>query len=108
MIKKKKIERIKNKIEKKNKLIKLKSKRIRIGTFNIENLFGRYKFNKFQKTQCPEKGFRISDLSQKFKLFDTESKEISVKAIIECNCDVICLQGNLILLNFQKLNHYNY
>jgi len=62
---------------------------LRIATFNVENLFARYRFkDAIQPTE--DDGFTINDLA--FRIYDEESKKITAKAIRAVNADVICLQ----------------
>jgi len=62
---------------------------LRIATFNVENLFARYRFkDTIQPTE--DDGFTINDLA--FRIYDEESKKITAKAIRAVNADVICLQ----------------
>ena len=62
---------------------------LRLATFNVENLFARYRFKDgFQPTA--DDGFSINDLA--FRIFDDQSKKITARAIREVNADVICLQ----------------
>ena len=62
---------------------------LRIATFNVENLFARYRFkDTIQPTE--DDGFTINDLA--FRIYDEESKKITAKSIRAVNADVICLQ----------------
>lgn len=62
---------------------------LRIATFNVENLFARYRFKEgFQPTA--DDGFTINDTA--FRIHNDESKKITAKAIREVNADVLCLQ----------------
>lgn len=62
---------------------------LRLATFNVENLFARYRFrDSFQPTA--DDGFTINDMA--FRIHDEESKKITAKAIRAVNADVICLQ----------------
>lgn len=62
---------------------------LRLATFNVENLFARYRFkDTIQPTE--DDGFSINDLA--FRIYDEESKKITAKAIRAVNADVICMQ----------------
>lgn len=62
---------------------------LRLATFNVENLFARYRFKDgFQPTA--DDGFTVNDLA--FRIHDEESKKITAKAIRAVNADIICLQ----------------
>jgi len=62
---------------------------IRVATFNVENLFARYRFRQdFDATG--EDGFTINDLA--FDIYDEESKRITAKSIREVDADIFALQ----------------
>jgi predicted extracellular nuclease len=61
---------------------------LRIGTFNVENLFARYRFREnFSPTLD---GFTINDLA--FDIYDETAKQITAKAIKEVDADILALQ----------------
>jgi len=62
---------------------------IRLATFNTENLFARYNFNK-NYNPVSKDGFTINDLA--FDIYDETDKQITAQAIREVNADVIALQ----------------
>jgi endonuclease/exonuclease/phosphatase family metal-dependent hydrolase len=62
---------------------------LRIGTFNAENLFARYRFRRPADAYTDD-GFTVNDLA--FDLLDEAEKRISAEAIREVNADVMCLQ----------------
>jgi endonuclease/exonuclease/phosphatase family metal-dependent hydrolase len=62
---------------------------IRLATFNAENLFARYNFNK-NYTPVAHDGFTINDLA--FDIYDETDKEITAQAMREVNADVFALQ----------------
>jgi len=64
---------------------------IRLGTFNCENLFARYKFNKnVDPAKATKNGFDINMVN--FEIFNEEDKKSTAKAIAELNADVLALQ----------------
>jgi len=65
------------------------SQSIRIATFNVENLFARYKFRE-DFSPLGEDGFSINNLA--FSIYNDDEKKITAKAIKEVNADVLCLQ----------------
>src|SRR5574337_459844 len=64
---------------------------IRIGSFNVENLFARYKFN---KNVDPQKavidGWRA--VQRHFDIYDEVNKKITAQAILATQADVLALQ----------------
>jgi endonuclease/exonuclease/phosphatase family metal-dependent hydrolase len=62
---------------------------MRLATFNAENLFARYNFNKSYKPVSHD-GFTINDLA--FDVYDESDKEITAQALREVNADVFALQ----------------
>lgn len=64
---------------------------LRIGTFNVENLFQRYKFaNNVKPAKATTNGFLINETA--FKAFSSEEKRITAKTLLATNADVIGLQ----------------
>ena len=62
---------------------------IRLATFNVENLFARYRFrSSFDPSD--ELGFGINDLA--YDIFDEESKRITAQVIKDVDADILCLQ----------------
>ncbi|MEO0863703.1 MAG: endonuclease/exonuclease/phosphatase family protein [Pseudomonadota bacterium] len=62
--------------------------KIRIATFNCENLFARYRFGK--NVPAPMAEFTVQDIA--FEVHSTRAKRITAKAIKAINADIICLQ----------------
>lgn len=62
---------------------------IRLATFNAENLFARYNFNKSYDPVAND-GFTINDLA--FDIYDETDKEITALALREVNADIVALQ----------------
>lgn len=76
---------------------------LRLATFNVENLFARYRFKDgFQP--LADDGFTINDLA--FRIHGEESKKITARAIREVNADVICLQEVESLPVLDRFNSY--
>ncbi len=67
------------------------AKTIRIGTFNCENLFARYKFKTSRSIQnITKEGWDVNDT--KFGKFDKTVRTLTGQAIKKINADVIALQ----------------
>lgn len=64
------------------------SSTIRVGTFNVENLFARYNFRK--NFEPSEDGFTINNLA--FDIFDETEKRITAEAILTADADILALQ----------------
>ena len=62
---------------------------IRLATFNVENQFARYNFNK-NYNPLSQNGFTINDLA--FDVYDETDKQITAQALREVNADVFALQ----------------
>ncbi len=76
---------------------------LRVATFNVENLFARYRFNDSLSPRADD-GFTINDLA--FTIHDEESKRITARAIRATNADVICLQEVESLPVLDRFNSY--
>lgn len=76
---------------------------IRVATFNLENLFARYRF-KQNFDSVGEDGFTINDLA--FTIYQETSKRITAKAIKAVDADVICLQEIESLPVLDRFNSY--
>lgn len=74
---------------------------IRVATFNIENLFARYRFRQ-NFNPVGADGFSINNLA--FDVHDEEAKQITAKAIREVNADIICLQE---VENLEVVDRFN-
>ena len=63
----------------------------RLATFNVENLFARYNFNKnIDPAKGAQEGFLVNDTA--FTIYEDTAKRITAKAIKAVNADIICLQ----------------
>lgn len=71
---------------------------IKIGTFNVENLFARYRF----RANSGGNRWVINDTS--FDLYDDDAKKLTAKVIREMDCDIICLQE---VENMATLERFN-
>lgn len=76
---------------------------IRVATFNLENLFARYRF-KQNFDSIGEDGFTINDLA--FSIYEETSKRITAKAIKAVKADIICLQEVESLPVLDRFNSY--
>lgn len=74
---------------------------IRIATFNVENLFARYRFRRNFNPTAGD-GFSINNLA--FDIYDETAKQITGKAIKKANADVIALQE---VENLKVLDAFN-
>ncbi len=74
--------------------------KIRIATFNCENLFARYRFN--SNFTPSEDGFTINDIA--FTIQNEAEKRITAKAIKDIDADIICLQE---IENMPVLERFN-
>ena len=61
---------------------------VRLATFNVENLFSRYRFRSNVTPSLD--GFTRNDLA--FDIYNDDEKRITAKAIRTVDADVICLQ----------------
>jgi len=76
--------------------------KIRIATFNCENLFARFKFNKnVDPAKAIKEGFDINMVS--FDLLSEAEKKLTAKAIAALDADVIALQE---VENLDVLKHF--
>ena len=75
--------------------------KIRIATFNTENLFVRYKFREGRASLATD-GFTRNDLA--FSSYSDSSKNITAQAIKEVNADIVCLQEVENMFALEKFN----
>ncbi len=73
----------------------------RLATFNVENLFARYRFRSGTNPHAGVAGFTINNTA--FDLYDDEEKRITAAAIREVDADIICLQE---IENLQVLDRF--
>ena len=83
---------------------------VRVATFNVENLFARYRFRENVNPSLDD-GFTRNDLA--FHINDEDAKRITARAIRSVNADVLCLQeveniGVLERLNSRYLGGMQY
>lgn len=74
---------------------------VRVATFNVENLFARYRF-KQSFNPVSDDGFSINDLA--FEIYDETEKQITAKAIREVKADILALQE---VENLKVLDSFN-
>ena len=65
------------------------SNTFRLGTFNAENLFARYKFRTTYKPS-QSNGFSVNDVA--FNHYANNEKKLTAQAIKKVNADILCLQ----------------
>ena len=73
----------------------------RVATFNVENLFARYRFRENVNPNLDD-GFTRNDLA--FEIHDEDAKRITGAAIRAVNADVLCLQEVENLLVLERFN----
>ncbi len=61
---------------------------LRLATFNLENLFARYRFR--QDVAPGSVGWSVNETA--FELYDLEEKRVTAQAIKAADADVLCLQ----------------
>jgi endonuclease/exonuclease/phosphatase family metal-dependent hydrolase len=78
--------------------------RLRLATFNCENLFARFKFN---RNIDPQKAITDGWLANetKFTIYNEEEKELTAAAIRKAGADVIALQEVESLLSLKKFRN---
>ncbi len=75
---------------------------VRIGTFNCENLFARFRFRRNVKPAAATRnGFTVNDLA--FEFLKKEEKALTAKAIQALNADILALQE---VENFDVLKRF--
>jgi endonuclease/exonuclease/phosphatase family metal-dependent hydrolase len=74
---------------------------IRIATFNVENLFARYRFAEGFDPDGDD-GFTVNNLA--FEIYNDDLKRVTAKAIKEVDADVLCLQE---VENIHVLERFN-
>lgn len=75
--------------------------KFRLATFNVENLFARYRFRQ-NLSPVGEDGFTVNDLA--FNLVDETAKRITAKAIAATKADIVALQE---VENLPVLDRFN-
>ncbi len=75
--------------------------KIRVATFNVENLFARYKFAQNFSPNLDD-GFMINNTA--FTINDEEAKRITAKTIRKSKADILCLQE---VEGLKVLDHFN-
>ena len=74
---------------------------IRNGTFNVENLFARYQFNKgIDPKKAVEDGWRADQRHS--DLYSSTEKKITAKAILATRADVLALQEAVDLVTVKR------
>src|SRR5262245_54708570 len=76
--------------------------KVRVGTFNCENLFARFRFrSKVDPANTTKNGFTVNELA--FEFLKDDEKRLTASAIGELDADVLALQE---IENFDVLKRF--